>query len=307
MNKVIWATLVATTALFGACSDQKGPKANLKTDIDTLSYELGMANSVTEDNLKQYLAMPQVGSDTAYVEEFLKGLKDGMRAADNKKRAAYVAGLQAGMQFKMNLKQTEEYVFGDDSTKHFSVKNYLAGFSDGMGGKKTALKLDGKPADKQAVTMDVQERMKKMADVANEKKYAKEMKASKDFIARKAKEEGVRKLPGGTLYKVIKAGTGEKPKDGQQVKVIYEGKLANGTVFDSSSNQPVEFTVGRAIPGFNAALMAMPVGSTWEVYIPYDQAYGSQAGGPIPAYAALTFTITVVSIESPARQKNGNQ
>jgi len=116
-------------------------------------------------------------------------------------------------------------------------------------------------------------------------------------MGKKAKEAGVKKLSNGILYKVV---TDSKSADrvtaSDSVKVKYEGKLTNGTVFDNSNRQPggtATLSLKNVIKGWQAAIPQMPVGSTWEIYIPYDQAYGEQGSGPIPPYSALIFTITL--------------
>ena len=267
-----------------------------------------MANSVDEEQLKMYLADPRTGSDSTYIKEFMKGFNEGLEAATDKKKAAYLAGLQVGAQMSANIKQVEGMVFAGDSTKHLSTKDFVAGFNDGIYGKKTALKINGELIDKQAASRDLEARIRTMSAAALSERYAADKKASDDFIAAKAKEAGVQKLPGGTLYVVKKAGTGEVAKEGQIVNVTYEGRLADGTVFDASSKHPgpdgqtIQMMVGQTIPGFDAALKAMPVGSTWELYIPYNQGYNEQSTGAIKPFSALVFTLTVVSIENTPQQ-----
>ena len=82
------------------------------------------------------------------------------------------------------------------------------------------------------------------------------------------------------------------------VKVHYWGKLLDGTVFDSSYDrgEPLEFPVNAVIPGWTQALKLMPVGSTWEIYIPSQLAYGSQARGSIPAYSVLIFQMELLGV-----------
>lgn len=307
MKKIFMATVVAAMTMMSACNNG-APKPGLKTSADTLSYELGMANSVDEEQLKMYLADPRTGSDTTYIKEFMKGFNEGLEAATDKKKAAYLAGLQVGAQMSANIKQVEGMVFAGDSTKHLSTKDFVAGFNDGIYGKKTALKINGELIDKQAASRDLEARIRTMSAAALSERYAADKKASDDFIAAKAKEAGVQKLPGGTLYVVKKAGTGEVAKEGQIVNVTYEGRLADGTVFDASSKHPgpdgqtIQMMVGQTIPGFDAALKAMPVGSTWELYIPYNQGYNEQSTGAIKPFSALVFTLTVVSIENTPQQ-----
>ena len=109
-------------------------------------------------------------------------------------------------------------------------------------------------------------------------------------------------LPNGVQYKVLTEGTGEKPKADSQVKIFYEGRLVDGTVFDSNYTQgePMPCVPAQMISGFGAALQQMPVGSEWEIYIPYQQAYGEQSTGPIQPCSALIFKVKLVSIEAGA-------
>lgn len=119
------------------------------------------------------------------------------------------------------------------------------------------------------------------------------------FLAENAKKEGVVTLPSGLQYKVITEGNGNKPTANQQVKCHYEGTLINGAKFDSSydRNEPAVFPVNGVIQGWVEALQLMPVGSKWELYIPYNLAYGERgAGQSIPPYATLIFTVELLEI-----------
>lgn len=124
--------------------------------------------------------------------------------------------------------------------------------------------------------------------------------ASEAFMDSIATAEGVESLGGGLYYKVLKAGDGAKPSADSQVRVNYEGRLIDGTVFDSSyaRKEPSTFGVGQVITGWQIALKAMPVGSTWEVYIPHYYAYGERgSGSKIPPYSALVFKVELLGIE----------
>ncbi len=119
------------------------------------------------------------------------------------------------------------------------------------------------------------------------------------FLAENAKKEGVVTLPSGLQYKVITEGTGVKPTATQQVKCHYEGTLTNGAKFDSSydRNEPAVFPVNGVIQGWVEALQLMPAGSKWELYIPYNLAYGERgAGQSIPPYSALVFTVELLEV-----------
>lgn len=119
------------------------------------------------------------------------------------------------------------------------------------------------------------------------------------FLEANKKKEGVKVTPSGLQYKVIQAGNGAIPVDGQTVKTHYHGTLIDGKKFDSSYDrgQPASFNVNQVIPGWTEALKMMPVGSTWELYIPQNLAYGERAmGANIPAYSTLVFTIELLEI-----------
>lgn len=124
--------------------------------------------------------------------------------------------------------------------------------------------------------------------------------AGEAFLAAKAKEAGVESLGGGILYKVIKQGAGEQPTDGCNVKVHYEGRLADGTVFDSSyeRGEPASFPLGGVVKGWQVALKAMKVGDVWEVYLPHYMGYGETGSGAnIPPYAVLVFKMELLAVE----------
>jgi FKBP-type peptidyl-prolyl cis-trans isomerase FklB len=119
------------------------------------------------------------------------------------------------------------------------------------------------------------------------------------FLAENAKKKGVITLPSGLQYKVITKGTGAIPTENQRVKTHYRGTLINGKQFDSSYDrgEPATFGVTQVIAGWTEALKMMPVGSKWELFIPYNLAYGERAmGSDIPAYSTLIFTIELLEI-----------
>ena len=119
------------------------------------------------------------------------------------------------------------------------------------------------------------------------------------FLAANAKKEGVVVLPSGLQYKVLKSGDGRKPGMTDKVKCHYEGTLQNGMKFDSSydRDEPAVFGVNQVIAGWTEALQLMSEGSAWELYIPYNLAYGeSGAPGAIPPYAALVFKVELLEV-----------
>lgn len=283
MKKIMLAVAIAATALLSACNNG-APKANLKSDIDTISYEMGMVMGPAKAELGSYLA--QQGSDSNYVDEFIKGYMEGMRSSDDKKQMAYNLGMQAGMQLKAQLPMIEKQVFQGDSTKKVSVKNFLAGFLASTRGKASLKNKQGKLVTKEEANQDIINYMSR-----------KNIAESAQFMAKMAKQPGVKPLSKGVLYKELAKGGTEHVTALDSIIVKYEGRLANGQVFDSSAQQPggtVTLSLKNVIPGWRIAIPAMPVGATWEIYIPADQAYGEQGSGPIPPHSALVFKITLV-------------
>ena len=120
------------------------------------------------------------------------------------------------------------------------------------------------------------------------------------FLAENAKRAEVKTTPSGLQYEVIEATIGQKPSATDKVRVHYEGTLIDGTVFDSSykRGESITFGLNQVIKGWTEGLQLMSVGSKYKLYIPYDLAYGAQgAGGSIPPYAALIFTVELLGIE----------
>ena len=125
-------------------------------------------------------------------------------------------------------------------------------------------------------------------------------KPGRDFLAENAKKEGVITTPSGLQYKVLVKGEGQVPQATDKVKVNYEGRLIDGTVFDASSkhgNQPATFQASQVIKGWTEALTMMPVGSKWQLYIPQELGYGERQAGNIPPYSTLVFDVELLSIE----------
>ena len=288
MKKISILAVAAIAAAMVSCGNGT-PKADIKTDIDTLSYAVGMAQT---RGLKEYLVQ-RMGMDTAYIDDFVKGLNESVNAGDDKKKAAYYAGLQIGQQISQQMIKGLNYeLFGEDSTQTVSLNNFMAGFVAATTGKGELMTLDS--AAVLAETM-----MVTIKDKQINERYADNKVASEKFMAEIAKKEGIQTLGDGIYYEVITEGKGEIPADTDRVKVDYEGTLINDSVFDSSykRGEPTTFMCKQVIPGWTKALTHMPVASTWKVYIPQEQAYGSQDRGMIKPFSALVFKIELHSIE----------
>lgn len=287
MKKTGLIMVAALAAVMSACTNST-PKADLKSDVDSLSYSIGLAQT---QGLKEYL-VNRAGVDTAYIDEFIKGLNDGANAGEDKKKTAYYAGIQIGQQISQQMMKGINYeLFGDDSTQTISLKNFMAGFVAGVNGK------DAKMTVTEAQEMATR-KMEEVKSAQLEKLYGDNKAAGVTYMDSISKKEGIKTLANGVLYEVITEGKGATPTASDRVKVHYEGKLIDGTVFDSSyeRNEPAEFRCNQVIPGWTEALTHMPVGSKWIVYIPQEQAYGSSNTGNIKPFSALTFTIELQDI-----------
>ena len=288
MKKFSILAAVALAAIMGSCTNGT-PKANLKDDVDTLTYAVGVAQT---QGLKEYLTQ-RMGVDTTYMDEFFKGLTEGANAGDSKKKAAYYAGIQMGQQIAQQWIPGLSYeIFGEDSTRQVSLQNLLAGFISGASGKSCLMTADEAAQTMQTMMQTVKARV--MAE-----KFGDWKKECEDYMAKIAKKEGIKELGDGVYYEVITEGTGAVPADTNKVSVNYEGKLLNDTIFDSSyqRGEPAKFRCDQVIPGWTKALTNMPVGSTWMVYIPQEQAYGEREAGKISPFSCLIFKIELLGIE----------
>ena len=287
MKKVSIFMAIAAAASLASCTAQ-APKANLKSDIDSLSYSIGMAQT---QGLKGYLT-GRLDVDTAYMAEFIKGLNEGANKT-SKKDIAYMAGLQIGQQISNQMmKGINHELFAGDSTKTISKDNFMAGFIAGTLEKGGVMTMEAA----QEYTRTAMETIKAKA---MEEKYADNKAAGEKFLAENKTKEGVKTTESGLQYKVITEGKGEIPADTCKVKVNYKGTLIDGTEFDSSykRNEPATFRANQVIKGWTEALTMMPVGSKWELYIPQELAYGSRESGQIKPFSTLIFEVELVGIE----------
>jgi FKBP-type peptidyl-prolyl cis-trans isomerase FklB len=291
MKKMMF--LAAAVAAMMVTSCQKNVQADLKEDVDSLTYELGVGQA---DGLKQYMTM-QLGVDSTQIDEFIRGMQEGALNDQDAKQNAYLKGLEVGKQVQQMIKGLTSEVYGNDSTKTLNINNLLAGLTDGLKGKAT---MTSEEALKK-----FEERLKPLKEKSMEAQYGDNKKAGEDFLAanaklaKKKKKSGIVVLPSGLQYKVLVAGNGPVAKATDKVKVKYEGRLIDGTVFDSTEKhggEPATFSPGQVIKGWTEALTMMPVGSKWQLYIPQELAYGSRDTGQIKPFSTLIFDVEVLEI-----------
>lgn len=196
------------------------------------------------------------------------------------------------------------YILGYSTGKSFGEQSVDVNVDIFMKGLKEGLSKDGKQP---AMTEDqMREVMTSFRTTLMEKRKKdmeesgkKNIKEGEEFLAKNKAKEGVITLPSGLQYKVIKAGAGAKASKEDSVTVEYTGTLLDGKTFDSTKTRgkPATFSVGTTIPGMSEALQLMPTGSTWELYIPANLAYGAQgAGSAIGPNQTLKFNIELVSV-----------
>lgn len=286
MKKILMmAAAVAMTATMMVSCDESG-KGNLKDGVDSLAYNLGVAQS---EGLKQYMTL-QLGIDSAYVDQFIKGMKEGAVNEADPKKEAYMKGLEVGKQVKQMAEGLGQEVYADDSTKSIDVKVIIAGLVAGLKGTETMTSEEA--------FNKFNEQLEPIRTANTEKQYGDNKAAGEKYLAENAKKEGVKTTKSGLQYKVLVEGTGALPTDSSKVQVNYEGKLIDGTVFDSSYERNQPFTVDMARPGviqgWVEVLKMMPAGSKWEVTIPQELGYGAQNQGAIKPFSTLIFTIEVL-------------
>lgn len=285
MKKTVKFLAVGLTAVvMASCSN--GTKAEFNDDVDSLAYEMGVAQA---DGLKQYMTM-QLGVDSTQMDQFIRGMKEGALNESDPKKDAYMKGLEVGKQIQQMAKGLSGEVYGNDSTKSVKAQNILAGLIAGLKGKA------GETTEEAYKKFN--EKLEPIRNKNLESQYGANKKAGEAYLEANKKKPGVTVLPSGVQYKVLVEGKGALPTDTTKVSVNYEGKLIDGTVFDSSYQRNMPMTIDLAqphvIPGWVEVLKRMPAGSKWEVTIPADQAYGSQDMGQIKPFSTLIFTIEVL-------------
>ncbi len=274
--------LVASASLFAASAankkktEKKVAPVVLASEGDSLSYAAGVyATRGLIPFIQQSYKV-----DTAYMADFVRGYEAAIEKANTPQGTAYITGMQiAQMVAQRILPSTKQELMStkDSISDALFSKGFIAAISN-----DTTFFTEKQAAD-----------FKRHALAG----------AGEKFLAENAKKPGVKVLPSGLQYKVIKEGNGEVPKSSDEVEVIYEGRLVDGTVFDATSKhgdaKTDKFRAGNLIKGWTEALTLMPVGSKWQLYIPQELAYGERQAGQIPPYSTLVFDLELVSIVKP--------
>jgi len=194
------------------------------------------------------------------------------------KNSSYALGLNVGSGLREGLS-------ADNINPDFN--EFMKGMKDGILGKNPRFPLEEARAR-------IEDAFNAMTEQKNEGSKQKEI----EFLAENAKKANVMLTSSGLQYEVLVEGKGKKPTGTDTVKVHYEGRLIDGTLFDNSyeRQEPVTFALNDVINGWSEGLQLMTEGSKYKLYIPYELGYGAFGYGPIPPYSTLIFTIELIEI-----------
>jgi len=277
-------------------AQKNGGKVNivvpeLKDAADSAAYTYGVA---TCNGLKQHLTENLKVNEEQF-GEFAAAVLERVNVNDSDAVAnAHYAGIDVASRLSSMASRFSEDYYSADPGKEIDKKIMAAGMLEAL--------FDGSSIKPEDAGRQLNEIMAKRQAENNEKIHGENKREGENFIAENAKKEGVVTLPSGLQYKVIEKGDESAAKAGpnDKVKVHYEGRLINGTVFDSSykRGEPTSFKPTQVIKGWTEALQLMPVGAKWELYIPWNLAYGERgSGNNIKPFTTLIFTVELIGIE----------
>lgn len=282
--------IIALAALFVVSADARSRKRKVKAVVantvpavpgDTFSYAQGLLQGRM---LMPYLQR-QFHVDTAYVADVVRGMNAQLDEADRQRMIAYVAGLQLAAMNEKFIPTINQMATGREDTVYADVKEFTRGVSEALLGTPTALA----PAEVDSILKRQERHIAENYRVQSEQ-----------FMQTNGHLNGVKTTESGLQYRILTEGNGAVATDTSSVEVHYEGKLIDGTVFDSSykRNKPATFRPTDVIKGWTEALKMMPEGSVWEIYVPWQLAYGERgAQGRIPPYSALIFKIELLKVK----------
>lgn len=294
MRKIIMLTLVilAGVTLHTQAKDKnkkpntavQQPTVKLVSPSDTVSYIAGMAAT---EGLLPYLQQG-FGVDAKHMADVIRGFEEAQTHIDDPAFKAYAAGMQIANKVNSSILPNMKLAFegsADSIRQAMFIKGFIA-----------ALQNDTTFFAQSEASKLYRQRAEQVVETRN----AAYKKENEDWLKANAKKEGMQTTPSGLQYKVLVAGNGPKPKATDKVKVKYEGRMIDGTVFDSSYKrdpQTNSFRCNEVIKGWTEALTMMPVGSKWEICIPQELAYGARQAGQIKPYSTLVFTVELLEIE----------
>jgi len=304
MRGALASLVMGASMMTGAAMAQD--KASLASEKDRVSYAIGldvarsfepMAADVDLDAMERAIANAFAGGQPLQSEEQARATDAALRAALAARSGERVPGMAPGAEPAAPARDQVGLLVGDrmvgpslaplkeDINLSVLMQAVRASFSNGN------------------VLMSEQEAMSALQGFMGRKQQAAAEKNRADgaaFLAQNRNQKGVITTPSGLQYMVLRQGSGPRPTPSDTVSVNYEGKLLDGTVFDSSyqRGQPAQFPLGNVIAGWTEGVALMPVGAKYRFWIPSDLAYGANGapGGVIGPDATLTFDVELLEI-----------
>lgn len=292
MKKIFFAIGVASMVLgMSACKGGSASGSGNDSFGDSIAIAFGNAQgSGVARNIEQN--MPEDQKKNFNSDSFLRGFKQAMMAdtADQ----GYIIGLSMGLNMFQSVSAWESQ--GGISIDRDLLYSTFAKSFKNPGTEEQDVQAN---AEMQRLFGELQTRIQqKMAEEQEAKASAakaaasgNEQKGTEYIDSIKAADKDIKTTESGLSYKVIKQGTGAKPTE--KAKVIYTGKLIDGTEFDSSKGNAVDFNLNQVIPGFSEGLKMMPAGSKYILYIPASLGYGDREAGSIPPGSTLIFEVEI--------------
>lgn len=293
---------------FALNAQEKTAPIELKNEADSASYALGSV--IVKSGLKSYLSQMGVLVDTTDVsdvqrldsikttnaknlEAFLTGFSDALN--QDKSSSSYNSGIAIGSQIASTADNFSKEILGGEGK--FNKDAFFAAFSGALKDEKALIENSEELIQDMSQKAAQKMQEKQAEDLKSE--FTDQIAEGEKFLAENKTKAGVVTLPSGLQYKVLAKGDGEVPSATDRVTVHYKGALLDGTVFDSSIDrgEPMVLGVSQVIKGWAEALQLMPVGSKWELYIPYDLGYGSRDQGVIKPFSVLIFEVELLGIE----------
>ncbi len=272
MKKIVFIISLVAAFCMTSCGGGKNvANVSLKTPQDSLAFAVSLSKSQSLSDV----IYGRMGVDSAYIDEFVRGVCEAFPMSDDAKVKAYVAGLSIGSQAANVYDGANQEVFPEDSVNKLDRAMFLAGLIAGVYND---------------------EKVMSMEDAIEYSDRVIYRQASEDFMAENKTREGVVTLPSGLQYKMEVEGKGALATAADTVSVIYRGTFPNGRTFDSSRGKEVAFPVGGVVPGFAEALQVLPEGSKGKIYIPWQLGYGKTGNRSIPPYSVLIFDIEVMRV-----------
>ncbi|MCL2230332.1 MAG: FKBP-type peptidyl-prolyl cis-trans isomerase [Treponema sp.] len=220
------------------------------------------------------------------------GCNGGGSGSSNKKEeinfdktASYALGLNVGSGLRDGL---------EADGIHPNMSEFMKGMRDGLSGGKTRIDVNDAHRIIMEAIQEIEKQQEALMMEQNEGARLEEIA----FLAENARKPGITMTSSGLQYEVLETGNGPKPSENSFVKVHYEGRLTDGTLFDNSyeRQEPAVFPLDRVIAGWTEGIQLMNTGSRFRFYIPSELGYGVAGGGPIPPFSTLIFTVELLEV-----------